>query len=245
MARGQTLESILNKVRAKARLSLNAANNTQVIDSHKVLIKTEQDRLWEDYAWPHMRVHKYVALQAGQYLYDLPADTYDSAAGTYTLQMDRVEHISVFDGGEWRPLVTEITELMLSDHQTALDQRSWPVRAWQANADDQIEVWPIPDQNGDATTYEGYLRVTGIRDLRALTAESDRADLDDELLSDYVAGALLAAAGASDAQLRLEAANKRYAKLKGKQTKSSSFNMFSTTSRETVRRRPYIGRYVP
>jgi hypothetical protein len=82
MARGQTLESILNKVRAKARLSLNAANNTQVIDSHKVLIKTEQDRLWEDYAWPHMRVHKYVALQAGQYLYDLPADTYDSAAGT-------------------------------------------------------------------------------------------------------------------------------------------------------------------
>src|SRR4051812_39949921 len=115
MARGQTLESILNKVRAKARLSLNAANNTQVIDSHKVLIKTEQDRLWEDYAWPHMRVHKYVALQAGQYLYDLPADTYDAAAHTYTLAMDRVEHISVFDGGEYRSLETQITEAMLSD----------------------------------------------------------------------------------------------------------------------------------
>lgn len=245
MARGQTLESILNKVRAKARLSLNAANNTQVIDPHKVLIKSEQDRLWEDYAWPHLRVHKLLPLAAGQFKYDLPADDFDADAGTYTLAMDRVEHISVFDGGDWVPLATGITEAMLSDHQTALDQRSWPVRAWQATDLDEVEIWPVPDQNGDATTLEGYLRITGIRDLRPLVAESDRADLDDELLSDYVAGALLAATGASDAQLRLEAANKRYAKLKGKQTKSSSFNLFSTTRTAPVRRQPYISKYVP
>jgi hypothetical protein len=244
MARAQTLESILTKVRAKARLSLSPAMNIQVNDSHKALIRTEQDRLWEDYAWPHLRVHYLVPLSAGQYLYDLPADAFDGL-GAYTLTMDRVEHISVMDGGRWRPLVPQITEEDYSSYQTVLDQRSWPVLKWQADENDQIEVWPIPDTNADAATKEGYLRVTGIRNLRDFVENTDRADLDDELISDYVAGGLLAAAGAKDASLRLEAANKRYAKLKGKQTKTSSFNMYSTVDRAPVRRKPAITRYVP
>ena len=54
--RGKTLESILNSVRAEARLSLLPANNNQVRDSHVILIQREQERLWEDYNWPHLRV---------------------------------------------------------------------------------------------------------------------------------------------------------------------------------------------
>ena len=245
MARGTTLESILNKVRAKARLSLSPANNVQVRDSHIVLIQAEQDRLWDDYAWPHLRVHKQIALAAGQYQYDLPEDDYSANDGTYTLRMDRVENVSVRDGGEWVPLHPEITEAHYSTHETSLDERSWPVSAWRANDNDQIEVWPIPDQNADADTLEGYLRVTGIRSLRPLVADDDRADLDDEMLSDYVAAGLLAATGAKDAGIRLEAANKRYIKLKGKQTKTDSFNLFSTVRRGPVRTRPRITRYVP
>lgn len=245
MARGQTLESILNKMRAHARLSLSPSMNIQVTESHKVLLQDEQQRLWEDYAWPHLRVHKLIPLAAGQYEYDLPADTYDGTAGTYTLQMDRVETISVFDGGEWVPLHPEITETHYGLHNTDLDQRSWPVRNWKANDSDQIEVWPIPDTNGDAATLEGYLRVTGIRDLRAFVADADRADLDDQLIALYVASDV--STDKDVKRLKLEAANKRYTKLKGKQTKTQSFRMFGTGQRTGVRRGPrnFIGRYVP
>jgi hypothetical protein len=245
MARGATLESILNKVRAKARLSLSSAANLNVTESHKLLIKAEQDRLFEDYAWPHLRVHYQIRLLAGQHVYDLPEETYDASAGTYTLKIDRVEEIHVRDGGEWVLLHPEIDERHYSVHESQLDERSWPVRNWKPTENDQIEVWPLPDTNGEASTLEGYLRVTGIRELRALVADADRADLDDEMLSDYVAASLLAATGAKDASLRLEAANKRYAKLKGKQTKTTSFNLFGTTRRNPVRRRMFIGRYVP
>ena len=229
--RGKTLESILNSTRAEARLSLMPANNAQVRDSHIILIQREQERLWEDYAWPHLRVHHLMPLQAGQRFYETPT-TVD-----YVVQMDRIELIEIRDGGEWRKLRTQITDDDRSAHDPDLDERSWPARAWQATADDDIEIWPIPDQNGDAATLDGYLRITGIRDLRPFTTDADRADLDDRLISLYVAGGILAASGAKDAQLKLEAANKLYTKLKGKQTKSSSFNMFSTTKPESRRRR--------
>jgi hypothetical protein len=243
MARGQTLESILNKVRAKARLSLLPAANTQVRDSHVELIKSEQDRLWEDYAWPHLRVHKLIALQSGQRTYSLPEDTYSANDGTYTLTMDRVELIEVRDGGEWVKLHPEITSAHYSTHESELDERSWPATNWKADENDQIEIWPIPDQNAVEATLEGYIRVTGIRSLRTFAADADRADLDDEMLSDYVAASLLAATGAKDAPLRLESANKRYSKLKGKQTKTTSFKLFGTGNRP-VRTRPMIRRYV-
>jgi len=244
VAREQTLESILNLMRAEARLSLTPADNVNVRDSHIVLLQREQERLWEDYAWPHLRKHYLLPLAAGQYLYDLPEATFDEGADTYTLNIDRVEHVSVMDGGIWRSLHPEIGEDDYSAFQTILNQRSWPVRKWQATGS-QIEVWPIPDTSADTTTKEGYLRITGIRDLRTFVADSDRADLDDRLLALYVSGGVLAAQGAKDASLKLEAANKLYTKLKGKQTKTTSFNLYGTVDRRPVPRKPFISRYVP
>jgi len=242
MARGQTLEDILNLMRAEARLSLSPAMNTQVAESHKLLLAREQRRLWEDYAWPHLRVNYLLPLAAGQYEYSLPANTYTGPL--YTLNIDRVEQVSVRDAGEWVPLHPEISEANYSYHETELDERSWPVRNWKATDQDQIEVWPIPDTNGTAATLEGYLRITGIRDLQPFIADADRADIDDNLIALYVSGGVLAATGAKDAQLKLEAANKLFTKLKGKQTKTTSFRLFGTGGAR-VSRRPRINRYVP
>lgn len=225
MARGKTLEWILNSVRAEARLSLAPAANIQVRDPHILLIQREQERLWEDFNWPHMRIYPTIPLQSGQHIYALPDN----------LSMDRVETIEVYDGGRWKPLRPEITDRDFETYETSLDQRSWPAEAWRANADDDIEIWPIPDQNANPATLEGTLRVTGIRNLSTFVAVGDTADLDGRLLSLYVAAGILAAAGANDAQLKFEAANKLYTKLKGKQTKTQSFNLFSTTSRYASR----------
>lgn len=221
MARGKTLEWLLQGVRAEARLSLDPAANIQVRESQIILIQREQQRLWEDFNWPHLRIYPQIPLQAGQFKYALPD----------TLTMDRVEEISVNDGGRWVPLCPDITDADYEAYETELDQRSWPARAWRTDGEDQIEIWPIPDQNAIPATLEGTLRVTGIRSLRPLVEDSDRADLDDRLIILYVAGGLLAAKNAADAKLKIEAANKLYLKLKGKQTKTQSFNMFSTTRR--------------
>lgn len=246
MARGQTLESILNLMRAEARLSLSPSANTSTTESHKLLLAREQRRLWEDFAWPHLRVYPNIALQAGQYEYDLPANDFDAEAGTYTLNIDRVEEIHVKDGGEWVLLRPEITEENYNVHETALDERDWPVRAWQATTNDQIEVWPIPDTNATASDLEGYLRVTGIRDLRPFVEDDDRADLDDHLIALYVAAEVTT--DKDHSRLKLEQANKLYTKLKGKQSKVRSFNMFNTLQRKPARTlvgpRPYISRYV-
>src|SRR5690606_17669179 len=100
MARGKTLEWILNSVRAEARLSLAPAANIQVRDPHILLIQREQERLWEDFNWPHLRIYPTIPLQSGQHVYALPDN----------LSMDRVETIEVYDGGRWKPLRPEITD---------------------------------------------------------------------------------------------------------------------------------------
>ncbi len=82
--------------------------------------------------------------------------------------------------------------------------------------DDRIELWPVPDQ--DARTGvgdDGSIKVVGIRNLRPFRDETDVCDLDDRLIVLYAAAELLAAAGAKDAQLKLQQAAARYAKLKG------------------------------
>lgn len=225
MARGKTLEWILNGVRAEARISLNAAANIQARDTQILLIQREQERLWEDFHWPHLRIYPTIPLQAGQYRYSLPDN----------LTMDMVETVEVFDGGRWKPLRAEITDLDYETYETRLDQRSWPAEAWEANDQDEIVIWPIPEQNADPTTLEGTLRVTGIRSLKPLVEEGHRADLDGQLLVLYVAAGILAGSSADDAKLKMEAANKLYTKLKGKQTKTSSFNLFGTTRKRVSR----------
>lgn len=233
--RGQTLISILNSVRVHARLSLSPAHNVAVRDSQVVRIQQEQTRLWGDYDWPHLRVKRYIPLAAGQYLYDPPDD----------LDFDRIERVEVYYSGMWVALHPGITAEHYFLYDPLLDQRSWPVRRVQVAENDQIEVWPLPDTNADATTQEGMLRLTGIRKLRPLVADADVADLDDQLLALYVAAPLLAASNAKDGDLKLRAANLLYGRLKGSQVKVRRFNMFSTTNRQPASRREFVPRYIP
>lgn len=234
MARGKTLEDILNKTRAVARISLNAAHNLSARDSHIIMLQQEQERLWEDFDWPHLRVHRYIPLQAGQYLYDPPAD----------LDFDRIEKVEVFYAGKWEKLTPGITPEHYFLYDPKLDQRSWPARRVQVAEDDMIEVWPMPDTNGDTVTQEGMLRLTGIRKLADFLVTTDRADLDDRLLSLFVGGSLLAATGAKDAELKIQEANKHYARLRGDQIKTRKFSMFGVTNYQPTSRREYVPRYV-
>ncbi len=226
MSRKTTLVKLLDMLRVAARLSLNPAHNAQNRSAQVSALQTEQERLWEDFDWPHLRVERQVPLQAGQRYYDTPSD----------INIDRIERIELFTNGRWMQLLPGID----AEHYTAwnsdLDQRSWPPRRWKLHEDEDIEIWPISDTNGDAATLEGYLKFIGIRNLNPLVDDADRADLDDAMLVNYVAAAMLAASGAKDAKLKLDSATSRYAKLRGRLTPRSSFRMFGTGEPQMPRR---------
>jgi len=216
MARDTTLVKLLDLLRVEARLSLNPAHNAQDRSSQVTLLQAEQERLWEDFDWPHLRVKRNTAMQAGQRYYSMPDD----------IQVDRLEKLQIFTNGRWFDLLPGIEAAEYAAYNSDLDQRAYPPRRWQLYEDGTIEVWPISNIDGDLTTLEGCLRFVGIRNLNPLVADADRADLDDRMLALYVAAKKLAASGAKDAKLKLEEANARYARLRGRLTPRRTFTPF-------------------
>lgn len=215
MARGQTLVNLLDGLRVACRMSLTPAHNNQHRDAQIRALQLKQEWFWGDFAWPHLRVERFLNLQAGQRFYDMPDD----------LDIDRISHVEVRFGQAYLPVRWGIDASHYAAFDSELDQRSDPVIRCKLVEDEQLEVWPIPQTDFDATTLEGRLKITGIRTLNALVADADRADLDDQLLIQSCAADYLAATGAKDAQLKLDEANRLYLKLKGRLTKRKVFTI--------------------
>lgn len=234
MARGTTLIRLLDKLRAAARLSKNPAHNIQVRETQVDLLKTVQDRLWDDFPWPHLSVERQIPVQAGQRYYAPPED----------ILIDNIEKIEIFRDGNWCNMLPGIRDVDYSTYNSDLDQRAWPVRRWQIHEGEQIEVWPIADQNADPATREGYIKITGTRNLRPLVADTDRADLDDNMIVLYAAAEMLAASGAKDAKLKMDQANAIYRRLRSGLTpreRTKLFGIGETTGPNKI----VISRYRP
>lgn len=234
MARRTTLVKLLDDLRAEARISLNPAHNAQVRLVHIKMLQRVQERLWDDFAWPHLRVQRQKPAEIGQRYYSVPEG----------MSVDRIERIELFTDGGWRLLDPGINGGHYAAWNSDLDARSWPPRAWQIHEDMDIEIWPISDTAGDADTLEGYLRFTGIRNLNPLVADTDRADLDDRMIVLYAAAEILAASGAKDAQLKLDQANAIYARHRGHLTPRKTIKMFGI-GEPVLPRKIVISQYRP
>lgn len=234
MARGVTLVKLLNDLRAECRLSLNPAHNAQDRAAQVIALQRAQELFWGDFAWPHLRVDRFIDIQNGQRYYDMPDD----------LDIDRITDIQVRYGSIYQPLKWGIGAPEFAVYDSELDVRATPPMAVKITEDEQLEVWPIPDQNADLTTLDGRIKVTGIRRLSPFVNNDDTADLDDRLLILYCAAEYLASIGAKDAQVRQDKANKHYLKLRGRLMPRRKFSMFDVTSSERPRR-PAIGVYRP
>lgn len=227
MARGTSLVKLLDMLRSEARLSLNPAHNKQTRDQHVMLLQRQQQWLYDNNDWPHLAIERPTNLAAGQRYYAPPAD----------IQIDRISHIEIRWGGDWLPMGTGIGRCEYSAFDSDIDERSWPVQKWAVYENDQIEVWPIPSDDADATTLEGQLKVYGTRKLRPLVADTDTADLDDWLIVLSAAAEILAASGAKDAQAKLQRAESRRKELLGANNPTRTFRMFGKTE-TTWRPRP-------
>lgn len=216
MARNKTLVSLLDELRAECRHSLNPAHNNQVRDTQIKHLQRVQELLWEDFAWPHLRVYRDIPIQAGERYYSVPED----------LDLERIEKIELRYNGRWVDLDYGIDQnhLIMFDSDTGI--RGWPVRRWRISEDLQIEVWPIADGNQEPTTLEGTLRVWGIRNLKPLVADGDRCDLDGRVITLYAAAEMITDEALAAKKLSL--ANKLLAKLRGHLMPRKRIKMFNT-----------------
>lgn len=216
MARGTTLVKLLDDLRAECRISLNVAHNREARDKQVKALQRKQEFFWNDFAWPHLRVERYLNLAAGQRYYDMPDD----------LDITRISKVEVRYDAAYQTVHWGIDAEHYAAYDSELDSRSWPIQRCKITEDEQLEVWPIPDEDFDSTSLEGRVKITGIKNLSALIADDDRADLDDRLIVLHCAAEYLAATGAKDAQFKLDQANALYLKLRGQLMPRRRHKMF-------------------
>jgi len=230
--RDVTLAKLLDKYRVEIKASGNAAHNAGARDQQVALLQTTQEWLWEDFTWPHLRIERVYRLQAGQRLYDVKTD----------MLIDRIERIETKIDGRWKPLTAGIAAQHYAAHDSSLDQRASPARRWRIYEGEQIEIWPVPDANGDPATQNAYIKVIGIRPLRPLVAAGDRCDIDDQLIYLYAAAKYLGET--TEGKVKLNMANRRLARLKGELTPRREFKMFGI-ERTRASARLCVGQYRP
>lgn len=125
MARGTTLNELLDQYRAECRLSLNVAHNINARDQQVAHIQRVQKWLWEDFDWPLLGVTREIELAAGQRFYSPPSD----------MKIDRIQTIDVYYAGGYQTVKPGIDREHYSLYDPMLDQRQWPPQRWRAAED--------------------------------------------------------------------------------------------------------------
>lgn len=214
MARGVTLGELTDRLRIEAYLDPNPSLSVNVLELMKQSIRTEQERLYDEFDWPFLKITSDKAMEAGSRYYDVPTD----------MNLERIQKVDVLYGGRWLPVQRGIS---LDDYNITNsddDVRTDPIRKWDVRDTgdgEQIEVWPMPASDGST------LRFTGIRKLNALVANADIADLDDQMIVLFVAAEMLAEKNQKAASLKLQRAKDRKATLQGRvaKTRTNTLNM--------------------
>ena len=214
MARNTSLGDLVAMFRDEAGLASTAALSQNTLEAIKTTLRRTQDILYEGWTWPHLRVDRGEALQAGEYQYSFPPD----------LNPDRIEYAVARESAtnDWCHVTYGITPGMRNEYDSAQNERSDPVRAWQYFDDGQYEVWPMPEKQGC------QLQFTGLRKLRPLLQDADRADLDDRLIVLFAAGQWLKRSKDPAADIVLQLADSHYLKIKGNSQRQSVYPIAAT-----------------
>lgn len=201
MARNTQLTQLVNRLRAEVAHSQSAALGQNAREGLIGILQGRQQRLYEEHDWPHLIVDRDITLAAGSRTYGFPSD----------MVYERIKSVSyrASNGGKWLPVTHGIGDAQMNATDSDALSRGEPVKRWEWRDPDMLEVWPIPIQNG------GTLRLNGVRALRPLIADSDRADLDDTLIILYSAARILARQKSPDAGQVLEEAKAHYRALRG------------------------------
>lgn len=215
MATNTTLNELLEMLQVELGDNLSPAHNVDERRPMKIMLNRAQKNLYEDYDWPDFFVRQDIQIVAGEKYYNYPSG----------FDIDRPLKVYNKWNGDWYQIDYGITSSDYNFYDSEFNpapgfdftDRSDPILRWQKiNIDGvpMIEVWPIPATN---TT----LRIEGYRKLNPLLEDSDRCELDDELIVLKVAYRILARRGDSDAPLVKSHFEKRFETLKKNATRNA------------------------
>lgn len=212
MARGTSLGILINDLRAEVGHSLQPSLGKATRDVLINQLQRVQRRLWDDYNWNFLKVRRDLSINAGQRYYDLPSD----------IVFERITRVETKHGDNWTKLHYGIGSDEYNQYDSDADERSTPIRRYDNFENNQIEFFPVPANNSQANGMDS-VRIHGIRNLSAFVAESDTADLDDQLIVLFAASEILARQKQADAQQKLAQATAHYARLKARNAKTETF----------------------
>jgi hypothetical protein len=151
---------------------------------NRILDRT-QTTLWQDLRPLSSRVVRFMPLQAGQRYYDFPTDLDIESATDF-----RTQH-----GAIWIECERGLEAYHYNAFNSDAGVRSSPAMRWDlvntgsnaqgALGDAQVEIWPIPAQNGMA-------RLEGIMTPPTLVNDSDQCVIDPDLIICTAAAELMA-----------------------------------------------------
>ena len=170
MPTGTQLSVLVSNLRTVLGQTTNVNVGVDQVPALQVALRMAQNFLWARHEWPHLRLFKTLTMAAGQRYYDCPAG----------INYDRIIEACIFIGNRPIPVSRGISFGEYAQFNSDLDLRSDPVRAWDLVRVDatktQIEVWPIPVTSGSLLGFHS------MANLRALSANADVCDLDDDLI---------------------------------------------------------------
>jgi len=196
MARGTTLQQLVEMVRDECALSSSSSRGIDHLAYIKRLLKRHYEELCDSFDWTFLRVDNDDAekvLQAGERFYDFP------------VKMDMKTTVDCwhFYGNVWVKLDYGIGPMEYTAMNPDTNQRAVPLLKWRASGDNQFEVWPEAASNTDK------VRFTGKRKPNPLVSDSDACDMDDILLVLSVSSEILGKQGSKDAPIKADAMSKR------------------------------------
>src|SRR5262245_44273718 len=223
---GTTLLNLRQKLRAEVGQTLNTAQGANAQGQYDMALDRTQKELWEQYEWPHLKYYSTLAAQAGQQLYDYPPE----------MPFDYIIKIYYLSGTtNWEVMDFGIDLSDYSEYGGEAGQ-SWPPQKWGnrpivsggvTNPIGKLELWPIPNQNGD-------LRIQGQAPVNPLVADTDKAVLDDTLITLFAAAEILASQKAENAAMKLQKANqflrRHFANLGGGKRKTAILGGYGSST---------------
>jgi hypothetical protein len=199
MATRDTLATLTEEVQYELGHVASPSAGQNFREHIKSRIRREYRRLYHDHNWRHLRARTDIAMVAGQRYYDYPE----------AAELETIIEMHVKWSGTWNPVTDDMCEMDYNAFDSDLGVRTDPIQKWRPYDVDQFEVWPLP-----ASAYT--LRVVTKRPFTQLVEESDRCDLDTDLVVLHVAAELLRKQDDKEAALVLGRASQHYDTLKSR-----------------------------
>jgi hypothetical protein len=209
MRRNIPLATLIEELRAEIGASTSVAQGIGSVPALQQTLKRNQERLYQEWNWPHMVIERDKALVNGERYYTFDDD----------INYDRIISVLVKYGAVWREVRNGFDSKIYNFQNSEIGTKNDPVQLYRHYEDNQFEVWPIPASN------DQVLRFRCIRNLRPLIANDDQCDLDATTIVLFSAAEILQRLKAEDAQMKLQLAQQHLKSIKGNADKQPTFIM--------------------